>query len=167
MFPSWSLPTDKLIRDATNGGGSQLRVLCLDKRTGQTVYRNDSAARYFDAPASASAAKPIARPSVALEMSAGKIQLTMTDRPRPPQPPANDDLEAPREIVERGLRGLGQRMGGAWRGALEKPAAEPARQQPQPQNGQNRPNQHGVSRRRRTKLQKKLHRTRMMIEYRG
>ena len=30
------------IRDATNGGGTQLRVLCLDKRTGQTVYRNEA-----------------------------------------------------------------------------------------------------------------------------
>jgi hypothetical protein len=66
-------------------------------------------------------------------MSAGKIQLTMTDRPRPPQPPANDDLEAPRQIVERGLRGLGQRLGSALRGALEKPVPNQARQQAQPQ----------------------------------
>ena len=43
-------------------------------------------------------------------MNAGKIQLTMTDQPRPPQPPANDDLEAQREIEERGLRGIGERM---------------------------------------------------------
>ena len=57
-------------------------------------------------------------------MSAGKIQLTMTDRPRPPQPPANDDLEAPREIEERGLRGIGERMSGALRGATRRTRSE-------------------------------------------
>ena len=35
----------KTTRDANSGGSSQIRVLCLDKRTGQTVYRNDGAAR--------------------------------------------------------------------------------------------------------------------------
>ena len=108
------------IRDATNGGGFQLRVLCLDKRTGQTVYRNDSL------PDTSLSRLRIrgendTHPSVALEMSAGTIQLTMTERPRPPQPPGNDDLEAPREIAERGLRGLGERMGNALAGALERP----------------------------------------------
>jgi outer membrane protein assembly factor BamB len=133
------------VRDATNGGGTQLRLLCVDKRTGQTVYRNealpDTSPTRFRVRGEADS-----HPSVALEMSAGKIQLAMTDRPRPPQPPANDDLEAPREIVERGLRGLGQRIGSAWRGALEKPVANQARPQPQPQlqNGQNKPNQPGA-----------------------
>ena len=55
-------------------------------------------------------------------MNAGKIQLTMTDEPRPPQPPANDDLETQRETEERGLRGIGRRMSGALQGALENPA---------------------------------------------
>lgn len=127
------------IRDATNGGGSKLRVLCLDKRTGQTVYRNDSL------PDTSTTRFRIrgendSRPTVALEMSAGKILLAMTDRPRPPQPPANDDLEAPREIVERGLRGLGQRMGSALRGALERPSqALPPGPQPNPANPQKAP----------------------------
>jgi hypothetical protein len=66
-----------------------------------------------------------------LETSSGKIQLTLTDRPRPPQPPANDDLEAPREIAERGLRGLGQRLGSALRGALDKPVPVPVQRQQQ------------------------------------
>jgi hypothetical protein len=47
--------------------------------------------------------------------------LTMTDRPRPPQPPANDDLEGQRELVERGLRGLGIRLGTGLRNAWEQP----------------------------------------------
>jgi hypothetical protein len=55
-----------------------------------------------------------------LEIGAANIQLTLSDRPRPPRPPANDDLEASRELVERGLRGIGAKMGGALRGALEK-----------------------------------------------
>ena len=132
------------IRDATSGGGTQLRLLCLDKQTGQTVYRNealpDTSPTRFRV-----RGETDSRPSVAVEMSAGKIQLTMTDRPRPPQPPANDDLEAPREIVERGLRGSASGSGSALRGALEKPAADSQRgQQPQPQNGQNKPNQPGA-----------------------
>ena len=124
------------IRDAANGSGSQLRILCLDKRTGQTVYRNDSlpdtsVTRFRIR------GETDSKPTVAVEMGAGKIQLAMTDRPRPPQPPANDDLEAPREIVERGLRGLGQRLGSALRGVLDKspeptPAQRPLRPQPRP-----------------------------------
>ena len=93
-------------RDAMNGGGLKMRLLCLDRRTGETVYRNDalpdiSIARFRIR------GEVDSRPTVAVEVNSGKIQLTMTDRPRPPQPPANDDLEASREIAERGLRGLG------------------------------------------------------------
>ena len=130
----------QMIRDATSGGGSQLRMLCLDRRTGQTVYRNDAlpdtSVTRFRVRGEADS-----RPAVALEMSAGKILLAMTDRPRPPQPPANDDLEVPREIVERGLRGLGQRMGSALRGALEKPGPIPNQQQRPPQPQPQPPNQ--------------------------
>jgi hypothetical protein len=108
----------KSIRDATTGGGSQLRVLCLDKRTGQSMYRNDqlpdTALSRFRIRSERHAA-----PVVALETSADKIQLTMTDNPRPPQPPANDELEAPREVEARGLRGIGRRLGDVLRGKLE------------------------------------------------
>jgi hypothetical protein len=112
-------------------GVSHLRLLCLDRRTGQTIYRNDTLP---ETPAARFRVRGQAdsRPAVAIEMATGKIELAMTDRPRPPSPPANDDLEAPREIVERGLRGLGQRMGDALRGALDKPAPIRARVPPQP-----------------------------------
>jgi tetratricopeptide (TPR) repeat protein len=111
----------KLVRDAAIGGASQLRLLCIDQETGQTVYRNDtlpdtSITRFRirgDRDAGA---------VVAVEMNAGKIQLTMTDEPRPPQPPANDDLEAQPETAERGLRGIGRRLSGALQGALENSA---------------------------------------------
>jgi outer membrane protein assembly factor BamB len=111
-------------------GVSHLRLLCLDRRTGQTIYRNDAlpdtmAARFRIRGQSDS------HPAVAIDMATGKIELAMTDRPRPPSPPANDDLEAPRAIVERGLRGLGQRMGDALRGALDKPVPIQARRPPQ------------------------------------
>jgi len=135
-IPLLVLADRQMVRDAANGGGSQLRVLCLDKRTGQTVYRNDalpdtSVARFRVQGDTDS------QPSVSLDMSAGKIQLTMTDRPRPPQPPANDDLEASREIIERGLRGLGQRLGTALQGELEKPAPPSRRNVPVPPNALN------------------------------
>jgi hypothetical protein len=111
----------KLVRDAARGGGSQLRLLCLDKRTGRTEYRNDSLPDTSITRFRVRGQRDEAA-TVAVEMSAGKIQLALTDKPRPPQPPANDDLEAPREIEQRGLRGIGERMSGALRGALENPA---------------------------------------------
>jgi outer membrane protein assembly factor BamB len=107
----------KMTRDAETGGSSQLRLLCLDKRTGQTVYRESLPENM--ATRLRIRAERQENPAVVLELGSGKIQLTMTDRPRSPQPPSNDDLEAPRETVERGLRGLGRRVGGALRGALQ------------------------------------------------
>ncbi len=117
-------------RDSTNGAIPKLRVLCLDKRTGQTVYRNDSLPE-TSVVRFRVRGETDSRPAVAVEFGAGRILLTMTDNPRSPQPPANDDLEAPREMVERGLRNLGQRMGSALRGALDRPV--PVQRQPQPQ----------------------------------
>jgi hypothetical protein len=111
----------KMVRDAQAGGGSQIRLLCLDRGSGQTVYRNDqlpdtsvSRFRVRSEPGSGPA-----KPTVALEMSAVKIQLAFTDEPRPPQPPANDDLEAPPAAEEGGLRAIGRRMSGALRNVLE------------------------------------------------
>lgn len=116
----------KMTRDAAAGGGARLRVLCLDKRTGQTVYRNENlpatSAGRFRIRADRTAS------TVVLETATGKIQLTVTDRPRPPQPPTNDDLESAREISERGLRGIGERLSGALREALEGRPPEPPRQ---------------------------------------
>jgi outer membrane protein assembly factor BamB len=129
-------------RNATNATTAQLRVLCLDKRTGETVYRNDhlpdSALPRFRIEAER---EPLAQ--ITLDMGTSKLLLTMSDRPRPPQPPTNDDLEATREIVERGIRGIGVRLGGALRGALQDGTQDLPTQQPQnktkPQNGNSAP----------------------------
>jgi hypothetical protein len=129
-------------RGASNETTAQLRLLCLDKRTGETVYVND---RITDAaiPRFRVEAERDPEPKVTVEMGATKVVLAMTDRPRPPQPPANDDLEASREIVERGIRGLGTRMSDALRGALEKGTQEapgqPAPRRVRPQNGDLKP----------------------------
>jgi hypothetical protein len=128
--------------NAPNETTAQLRVLCLDKRTGETIYRND---RLPDTaiPRFRVEAEREPRPQVTLEMGGAKLLLTMTDRPRPPQPPANDDLEATREIVERGIRGIGARLGGALRGALENGTPNALTPQPEkqvkPQNGTAKP----------------------------
>ncbi len=109
------------IRDAATGRSSQVRVLCIDKQTGQTVYRNDqlpdSVSPHFRI-----RSERHTEPVVALEMKMGKIRLTPTDGPRLPQPPANDDLEAPpQETTEdEGLRGIGRRMSDVLRGRLQK-----------------------------------------------
>lgn len=130
----------QMVRDSASGGGSQLRVLCLDRRTGQTVYRND-ALPDTSAPRFRIRGDLDARPQVAVEMTAGKIQLAMTDHPRPPQPPANDDIEAPRDNAERGIRAIGQRVGNALRDALQRaPNYQPQQGQVQPRVP-NRPQQ--------------------------
>jgi len=111
----------KPVRDAATGGGYQLRVLCLDQETGQTVYRNDtlpdtSIVRFRIR------GEQDAESVVAVEMNAGKIQLALTSAPRPPRPPANDDLEVQRESGDRGLRSIGKRLSDALQGGIEEPA---------------------------------------------
>jgi outer membrane protein assembly factor BamB len=110
-----------------SGVGGRLRVLCLDKRTGEAAYRND---RIPDNPTNRFRirAENESRPLVALELGGTKIHLTLTDRPKAPQPPANDDLEVSRETTERGIRGLGARMSGALRDALDKSVPTPGQQ---------------------------------------
>jgi hypothetical protein len=103
--------------DGARGARRRLRLLCVDKETGETVYRND------DLPDT-----PVTRlrirgeiedtPHVTIETNAGTIRLALTDRPRPPRPPANDELEASQQRSERGLVGLGQRVGAALRGTI-------------------------------------------------
>jgi hypothetical protein len=126
----------KTTRDTNSGGSSQIRVLCLDKRTGQTVYRND-ALRVAAANRFRIRAERQATPTVVVEMNGAEVYLAMSDKPRPPQPPANDDLELPRGSAERGLLEVGRRMVGAVQNALEKqPGANRPRRPPNPQNGQ-------------------------------
>jgi hypothetical protein len=135
-------------RAASNETTAQLRLLCLDKRTGETVYVND---RITDTaiPRFRVEAQREPKPEVTVEMGATKVVLAMTDRPRPPRPPANDDLEASREVVERGIRGLGTRMSDALRGALEKGTQEapgqPSQRRVRPQNGELKPAKNAAS----------------------
>jgi outer membrane protein assembly factor BamB len=122
--------------EAPGSGRSTMRLLCLDKRTGETVYRND---QLPDAVVTRFRIRGErdARQMVTMHTNAGTIQLTMTDGPRPPRPPANDDLEAVPEKRERGLVKLGERMGAALRGTIERDAND--RREPQETNGQPAP----------------------------
>jgi outer membrane protein assembly factor BamB len=110
---------DHAINRDPSGTRMQLRVLCIDKQTGRTVYRDDglpdTARGQFDI-----RAQWDTKPSVSIETSRQTIRLTFTDRPRPPEPPANDDLEAVRRPDERGLWNLGRRMGDALQDALQQ-----------------------------------------------
>jgi hypothetical protein len=93
----------------------KLRLLCLDKRTGQSVYRNDD---MLDAPdghfriQSEIAAQDLSadpRRVITIDTTSQQVELTVTDKPRPPEPPARDELVADREIEVRGIRGALQR----------------------------------------------------------
>jgi outer membrane protein assembly factor BamB len=106
-------------RDAGNSG-PQLRLLCVDKRTGATVYRND------DLPATAGQQFRIRatndkEPSVTIEMSARTVRIEYSTRPRPPEPPANDLVEAPRKTLGRGLWGITRRMGDLIQEEIQNP----------------------------------------------
>jgi hypothetical protein len=105
-------------RDGDAGGGSRTRILCLDKRTGQTVYRNDDLPNTLATQFRIRAHKGDAS-AVSVEIYDAQIVLTMSDRPRAPQPPANDDLEIPRSNSDRGLWGVAGRMSSTLQNALE------------------------------------------------
>lgn len=107
-------------RDASAGGSSHLRLLCLDKRTGQSVFRDDdlpdTAGGHFRILAERGAA-----PTVTIEMSTRTVRLSLSDRPRPPEPPANDAVEAARKSLGRGLWDVGRKMGDVIQEAWQNP----------------------------------------------
>jgi hypothetical protein len=109
----------RLVRDAKTGGGSQLRLLCIDKRTGYTVYSNDSLAD-TSITRFRIRGEQEAESAVAIEMSASRIVLTLTDDPVTSPSTTNDDV--PKEPVEEkgGLGGLGRRITGALQDAFQK-----------------------------------------------
>jgi outer membrane protein assembly factor BamB len=111
---------DRMINRDASGTSTQLRLLCVDKQTGRTVYRNDglpdTAGGLFHI-----RARWDTEPEVSIDMSSRTVRLTFTDQPRPPEPPANDDLEAVRGPDERGLWGVGRRMGNVLQNALQHP----------------------------------------------
>jgi hypothetical protein len=94
--------------------------LCLDKQTGQTVFRDDelpdTAGGHFRI-----FAERGEQPTISIEMSTRTARLMLTDEPRPPGPPANDDVEAARRSLGRGLWEVGRRMGDVLQEALQNP----------------------------------------------
>jgi hypothetical protein len=124
----------QMSNEASGGGRWNLRLLCLDKQTGETVYRNEqlpdaNVTRFrirgtvdvgeLGRAGPADVGERDANRMVTMHTNAGTIQLVLTDRPRPPRPPANDDLEAAPDARERGLVGLGEQIGAALRGTIE------------------------------------------------
>lgn len=107
-------------RDATSGGSSHLRLLCLDKRTGQSVFRDDELPDTSVGQFRVSAEWG-SQPSVNVEMSTRTVRLSLTDEPRPPEPPANDLVERDRKSLGQSLWSVGQKMGDALQEALRNP----------------------------------------------
>lgn len=110
---------DRMATRDASGTSMQLRVLCVDKQSGRTVYRDDAL------PDTAGGMFQIrsrwdADPTVSIDMTSRSVRLTFTLRPRPPEPPANDELEAVQGRDQRGLWGVGRRMGKALQNALQQ-----------------------------------------------
>ncbi len=100
---------DRLLKRDAGGAGAKLRLLCLDKQTGATIYRNDHLPDTSGSNFRIHTAHDKS-PIVIIDTSAQSIRLTFTDEPRSPEPPANDLVEAPRKNLGRGLWGVGWKM---------------------------------------------------------
>jgi hypothetical protein len=55
-------------------------------------------------------------------MSSRTLRFDFSDRPRPPEPPANDLVEAPKKSGGGGLWDVGRRMTDLIQGAIHNPA---------------------------------------------
>ncbi len=111
---------DQLAKRDANDNGTKLRFICLDKATGATVYRNDELPATSGGQFRVRATRDQS-PSVDVEMSAKTIRLKFSERPRSPEPPANDLVEAPRKSLGRGLWGVGRRMGSVIQDVIQNP----------------------------------------------
>lgn len=111
---------DRLLKRDANGAGTKLRLLCVDRATGATVYRNDDMPDISGGQIRIRANRGETA-AVDFEMTAKTIRLTFTNEPRSPEPPANDLVEAPRKSLGRGLWGVGRRMGNALQDVLKNP----------------------------------------------
>jgi hypothetical protein len=124
---------DRESRREAGAGTLKLRLLCLDKQTGQSVYRNDDMLVVPDGQfqiRSESAARDatVGEPRVVtIETTAQQVKLTVTDKPRPPEPPARDELVADREIEARGIRGALMRATDALQQSQQQNQPEPNR----------------------------------------
>jgi outer membrane protein assembly factor BamB len=112
---------DRLSKRDAGGQSNNSRLLCLDKATGATVYRNDAL------PDTSNSSFRIETnieesPTVNIAMSTKTIRLTFTDQPRSPEPPANELVEAPRQSLGRGLWSVTKQMGSALQDALRERA---------------------------------------------
>lgn len=110
---------DRVVKRDAGGSGTKLRLLCIDRNTGATVYRND------DLPDTSGSQFRIratrgASPYVDIEMTAKTIRLKLSDQPKSPEPPANDLVEAPRKSLGRGLWGVTRRMGSVLQDVIQK-----------------------------------------------
>ena len=84
------------------------------------MYRNDDLARHFRRPVPRFARIASDAPAVDVEMSSRDHSPDVFRRPRSPEPPANDLVEAPRKSLGRGLWGVGRRMGKRIQDVIQK-----------------------------------------------
>ena len=112
---------DRVAKRDEGGAGTKLRLLCVDKETGATVYRNDELPDTSGNQFRIRASRDVP-PAVNIEMSTKTIRLRFTDEPRSPEPPVNDLVEAPRKSLGRGLLGVGRRIGSVIQGVIQDPS---------------------------------------------
>ena len=89
-------------RDSKNNGAQSARVLCLDKRTGRSLAREDRLAR-LDNASLAIRVDQGARPAVTIDMRHSLLALHFSDKPRPPEPVAVASVEGVKSSISGGL----------------------------------------------------------------
>ena len=117
-------------RGQGRGKKAQLELLCLDKETGRSVYRRDSLP---DSGVIRAHAEHGAHPSVTIKMSDAEIRLSLVDKPRPPEPPAQHNVETG-EKQSGGMWELGRRVSDAIQNALKNPGQDLPRSDAQLEN---------------------------------
>ncbi len=109
----------RVMRQDTNGNQTNLKVLCLEKVSGRSVYRNPSRPDTLRGEFRIQIERGH-RPSVAIRTSAQEIRLELTETPRPPEPPAQHLAET-RLGTSGGLWELGRKVGREIVDAFDNP----------------------------------------------
>jgi outer membrane protein assembly factor BamB len=105
----------------TNRQTGYMRVLCLDKRTGRSLVREDRL-RDVDSLPWVMRIDQSTVPSVTLDLRHTEITMRFTDAPRPPEPIALEEVEGVTKSAGAGLFGIFRRFSS---GSLSPPAAPP------------------------------------------
>jgi len=111
----------RLVDRRNNQTSENTKLLCLDKRTGRSLYRDDQITAIGNAPWSMRVDDG-SQPSVTIQLPYTTLEMQFTNAPRPPEPVALAEVEGVPQKASSGLENLVRR----WFGARLTPKPSPA-----------------------------------------